>query len=47
MKTNKIIKKALKHPELFSQEELLYFHLVKRERKRVKQLKKAGKLAQE
>ena len=41
MKTDKkIIKKALKHPEQYSTGELLYFQLIKKERKAQKKAAK-------
>ena len=40
MKTKKIIKQALKQPELYTEAELAYLRLVKRERKAKKQAKK-------
>ena len=40
MKTKKIIKQALKQPELYSEAELAYLRLVKRVRKAAKQAKK-------
>ena len=40
MKTKKIIKKALKHPEQHSAAELLYFQLVKKAYKASKKAKK-------
>jgi hypothetical protein len=40
MKTKKIIKQALKQPELYTEGELAYIRLVKRERKAKKQEKK-------
>ena len=36
MKTKKAIKKALKHPELYSDAELDYFRLMKKARKEYK-----------
>ena len=39
MKTKKIIKQALKHPELFTPEELDYFRLMKKARKDSKKRK--------
>ena len=39
-KTKKIIKKALKHPERFTEAELLYFELYNKERKRQKKIRK-------
>ena len=36
MKTKELIKRALKHPELFTEGELDYFKLIKRERKQQK-----------
>ena len=39
MKTKKIIKQALKHPELYTPEELSYLLLVKRARKKLKKEK--------
>ncbi len=40
MKTKKIIKRALKQPELYTEAELAYIRLVKRERKAKKLAKK-------
>ena len=40
MKTKKIIKQALKQPELYTEAELAYIRLVKRERKAKKLAKK-------
>ncbi len=40
MKTKKIIKQALKQPELYTEAELAYIRLVKRERKAKKLEKK-------
>jgi hypothetical protein len=40
MKTKKIIKQALKQPELYSEAELACLRLVKRARKAAKQAKK-------
>ena len=40
MKTKKIIKQALKQPELYTEAELAYIRLVKKERKAKKQEKK-------
>ena len=40
MKTKKIIKQALKQPELYTEAELAYLLLVKRERKAKKHAKK-------
>ena len=40
MKTKKIIKRALKHPELYTEAELAYMKLVKQERKRLKLVRK-------
>ena len=40
MKTKKIIKQALKQPELYTEAELAYLRLVKRERKAKKLAKK-------
>ena len=40
MKTKKIIKQALKQPELYSEAELAYLRPVKRARKAAKQAKK-------
>ncbi len=40
MKTKKIIKQALKQPELYTEAELAYFRLMKKARKAKKQAKK-------
>ena len=40
MKTKKIIKQALKQPELFTQAELDYFRLIKKAKKAKKNAKK-------
>ena len=40
MKTKKLIKRALKSPELFSEAELQYFNLVKKAQKKHKKAKK-------
>lgn len=40
MKTAKLVKKALKQPELYSEGELMYFHLWMTERKKRKERKK-------
>ena len=40
MKTKKIIKQALKQPELYTEAELAYLRLVKKARKAKKQAKK-------
>tara|TARA_R110001592_G_scaffold221327_4_gene476117 strand:+ start:646 stop:819 length:174 start_codon:yes stop_codon:yes gene_type:complete len=40
LKTKKLIKRALKHPELFTEGEVQYFELVKKERKERKKAKK-------
>lgn len=40
MKSKKLVKKALKHPELYTEGELAYFNLWRGERKRKKELKK-------
>ncbi len=42
-KTKKIIKQALKQPELFTEAELDYFRLIKRARKASKDAKKVRK----
>tara|TARA_R110001592_G_scaffold323331_1_gene602501 strand:+ start:256 stop:393 length:138 start_codon:yes stop_codon:yes gene_type:complete len=42
-KTKKIIKDALKHPELFTLAELAYFETMKRIRKEAKQKRKQEK----
>ncbi len=39
-KTKKIIKQALKQPELYTEAELQYFHLIRQARKQRKQKKK-------
>ena len=41
LKTKQIIKRALKHPELFTEGELNYFKLLKEHRKQKKQDKKS------
>ena len=43
MKTKKIIKKALKHPELYSEAELNYFRLMKKARKDYKKKQEVHK----
>jgi hypothetical protein len=43
MKTAKLVKKALKQPELYSEGELMYFHLWMTERKKRKEKKRALK----
>ncbi len=43
MKTKELLKRALKHPELFTEGELQYFQLEKKRRKQQKQQKKAAK----
>mgnify|MGYP003636749087 CR=1 len=43
MKTNKLLKRALKHPELFTEAELSYFRLVRRKRKEEKKAKAKAK----
>ena len=43
MKTKQIIKQALKQPELYTEGELAYIRLVKKERKIKKQEKKVRK----
>jgi hypothetical protein len=40
MKTAKLVKKALKQPELYSEGELMYFHLWMNERKKRKERKR-------
>ena len=45
-KTKKIIKKALKNPELYSDSEIQYFELVKRARKSEKKRRKSEKQKQ-
>lgn len=40
MKTKKIIKNALKHPQLYTSAELQYFEYMKRLRKKEKKLRK-------
>ena len=47
MKTKKIIKQALKQPELFTEGELAYMRLVKRARKARKQAKKVRRESEE
>ncbi len=42
MKINKLIRKALKTPELYSESELLYFKMVKKHRKQLKKARKAA-----
>jgi hypothetical protein len=42
-KTAKLVKKALKQPELYSEGELMYFHLWLGERKKRKEKKRALK----
>ena len=43
MKTAKLVKKALKQPELYSEGELMYFRLWMNERKKRKEKKRALK----
>ena len=47
MKMKELLKRALKHPELFTDGELQYFELVKRQRKLQKKQKKAEAKAAE
>ncbi len=46
-KTKKIIKEALKHPELHTEGELAYFELYKARRKAMKAERKANKQEEE
>jgi hypothetical protein len=43
MKIKELLKRALKHPELFTQGELLYFRRVQRQRKLEKKQEEAAK----
>ncbi len=43
MKTKELLKRALKHPELFTEGELQYFQLERKRRKQQKLQKKAAK----
>ena len=43
MKTKELLKRALKKPELFTEAELLYFKLMKKEQKELKKSKKPQK----
>ncbi len=43
LKTKQIIKRALKHPELFTEGELIYFKLLKEHRKQQKKQDKKNK----
>ena len=47
MKTKELLKRALKNPELFTEGELQYFQLVKRQRKLRKKQQKAEAKAKE
>ncbi len=43
MKTKKIIKRALKQPELYSEAELIYFELWKKAKKELKDAKRKAR----
>ena len=47
MNTKELLKRALKNPELFTEGELQYFQLVKRQRKLQKKQQKAAAKAKE